>query len=124
MLSSELEQMRSDINELLPDTGNILSVTRTSDGQGGWSDSWGTVTASVPCRIDAAASSGISNFQGNEIPRGGAVQAFGRWVATLPYNISIAVENRLECNGRTFNIIAVDTNKSWALNIRAILEQV
>lgn len=124
MLSSELEQMRNDIEDLLPDTGSILAVSRVSDGQGGWSDNWGTVTASVPCRIDAAASSGISNFQGNEVPRGGAVQAFGRWVVTLPYNTSIAVENKLECNGRTFNVIAVDTDKSWTLNVRAILEQI
>lgn len=123
MLSSELDQMRNDISDLLPDTATILSVSRVSDGQGGFTDSWGTVTT-YSCRVDAAASSGISNFQGNEVVRGGAVQAYGRWVATLPYNATVSAENRLECNGRTFNIIAEDNDKSWPLNIRVIMEQV
>lgn len=125
MLDSELTLMRAEIEALLPDTANILEVTRVSDGQGGYNDSWGTATGgtAVACRLDAAASAGISNFQGNEVMRGGAVQPYGRWVATLPYNTTITTDNRLEINTRTFNVIALDTNKSWQLNVRVILEQ-
>ena len=36
----ELTRLRADIAELMPDTGYILSVTRTSDGGGGWTDAW------------------------------------------------------------------------------------
>ena len=122
--NAELQQMRDDLADLLPDTGNILSVTRVPDGQGGYTDTWGTATASIACRIDASASRGVSNFQGSEVLTGGAIHPFGRWTCTLPYNAQITTENRFECNGRTFNVVALDTNKSWQANVRVILEQV
>ena len=125
MLDSELTLMRAEIEALLPDTANILEVSRVSDGQGSYTDSWGTATGgtAVACRLDAAASAGISNFQGNEVMRGGAIQPYGRWVVTFPYDTTITTENRVEINTRTFNVIADDDKKSWQLDVRVIVEQ-
>lgn len=121
--NAELAQMRDDIESLLPDTGNILSKSLSSDGEGGWVETWGTATANVSCRLDSFTSKTSSRFQGDEILMGGAVQSYGRWTLTLPHGTSIGVENRFEGNGRTFNVIATDNGKSWSPNVRAILEQ-
>ena len=47
MLSNaELTDMRDTIQDyLLPDTCNILSIARSSDGSGGFTEAWGTATA-------------------------------------------------------------------------------
>ena len=122
--SAEVARWREDLETAsLPDTAYILSVSRSSDSQGGWIDTWGTVT-SAACRLDAYASKGISSFNGNEMLAGGAVQAFGRWVLTLPHGTDVAVSNRVEVGTRTLNVIAVDSGKSWSAEVRCIVEQV
>ena len=116
MLStSHLNYMRDVLEQLMPDTCNILSVTRTSDGQGGMIDTWGTASASVICRLDA--------MQGSEIPVGGAIQPFRAYILTLPWDTTIAEANRIEVGTEVFNIKSVDKQKSWAATRRALLER-
>ena len=45
LTNAELAQIRGDIAGMLPDTCNLLTLTRTSDGQGGWSEAWGTASS-------------------------------------------------------------------------------
>ena len=116
MLStSHLNYMRDVLEQLMPDTCNILSVTRTSDGQGGMIDTWGTASASVICRLDP--------LPGKEIPVGGAVQPFKAYTLTLPYDTVIVEANRIELGTETFAVKSVDKQKSWAATRRALLER-
>lgn len=114
--NAELEYMREDVESLLPDTCAVLSATVTNDGAGGFTEAWGTVTASVACRIDA--------ISGKEQLAGGAIDPFHRYVLTVPYDTTLTTSYRIEHGDETYSIISVDSDKSWATCRRAIVEQI
>lgn len=119
MLSSvELAQIRADVADLLPDTCNILSVSRTSDNQGGYTETWGTSTAGVSCRIDA-----VKATSGNQLS-GDSLRSFKEFILTLPYSTTISEVNRVELNSETFAVTSVDDGKSWAVVKRAYVERI
>ena len=119
MLSSQdLQYMRDSIALLFPDTCNILSVTETADGFGGVSQSWGTASASVSCRLD------IVPTQTEEQVNGASLRNFQETVLSIPYSTSIAVTNRVEHGGYTYNVIATNTDQSWIAVKRATLERI
>lgn len=119
MLSdADLDYMRSSLNDLLPDTCVILSPTNTSDGQGGWSTTWGTVSANVKCRIDPG------RKEMYERVTGAALKPFSWWQLTLPWNTSIGVDYRVVVNGNTYNVVNHDDNKSWMGTLRVALMKV
>ena len=108
----ELTRIRSDIGELMPENGYILSVTRTSDGGGGWTDTWGTAST-VDCRVDYT--------RGVEVLAGGAVQPKRQLVATVPYSTVVSTANRFEYGGVSFAIASVSAG-SWQTCKRLTLE--
>jgi head-tail adaptor len=108
----ELTRIRADISELMPDTGYILTVTRTSDGGGGWTDSWGTAST-VTCRVDYT--------RGVEVQAGGAIQPKRQLVATVPYSTVVTTENRFQFNATAFAISSVNAG-SWQTCKRLMLE--
>jgi head-tail adaptor len=112
----ELTSMRSAFEGLMPDTANILTLTTTSDGQGGFTQTWGTAGTAVRCRIDSV--------RGREGQAGGAIYPFHQMVMTLPYNSVVSTEGRIEHNSTTYNVVAVDSDKSWKITTRVVLEAV
>ena len=66
--SDMLATMRDIItSNLLPDTCNVVSITNTPDGEGGVTQTRGTIGTAIACRLDV--------LQGREQVTGGAVQA-------------------------------------------------
>lgn len=127
MLSSrEILDMRGALESLLPDTCHILSVTNSSDGQGGLSQTWGTVTANVSCRIDSFLSRGLASMRGGgEMVVGGALSDFSRWIVSMPYDTVVNVTDRIQMSdGGVYNIVSLDTGKSWDLEKRLTVEKV
>jgi len=116
LTSAELTQMRADVAEMLPDTCNLLTVTRTSDGQGGITDTWGTATTGVACRLDP--------LRGRESVQGAALQAQYSYILTLPYDTTITNAYRVEIGTAVYDVKAVDQGKSWAVSMRAFVERV
>jgi hypothetical protein len=100
----------------MPDTATILSVTNSSDGQGGYTQVLGTVTASQACRIDP--------LRGDENLSGGAVQPFHRFVVTMAYDASLTVSNLVRIDGTTYAVKSIDSDKSWPVTLRAYVERV
>jgi hypothetical protein len=124
LTSAELARIRTDIERLMPDTCTILSLTAVSDAQGGFTETWGTATANVKCRLDAA-----QQGRGQEALEAGAITPFTYWMLTLPHGTSISTEQRVVVvtagsganSGGTFNVQAVDSGKSWSGCVRATL---
>lgn len=118
MLSTaELTAMREAIAELLPGTCNILSPTLTSDGQGGQTITWGTATASAPCRLDP--------IRQREVVAGGELREYTSWRLTLVYDVTIDETNRVEVDSNTFAVTGIDQGgKSWSASKRVYLEAV
>ena len=116
--STELTRIRTDMQaRLMPDTCNILEVTQTADGQGGFTDSWGTATGgtAVACRLDGV--------RGNEQYEGAAIRPYHTYVLTLPHDTTISGTNRVEVGSNTFNVTSIDTDKSWSACVRVYLER-
>lgn len=122
MLSSrELEFMREAIEDLLPDTCDILQVTETPDGFGGVTQTWGTASngTAVPCRMDI-----INRASDGETVSGAGIKAFQETILSMPYDTQITVTNRVQHNGTVYNVHSVNTGQSWIAVKRATLERV
>ena len=116
LTARELAQMRADIEDLFPDTCDILSVAYTADSEGGFAEAWGTATAGVHCRIDYRS--------GTERMTGGAIQPYNKAVISLPYNTTISTTNRIKSGGYTWAIVSLNDGQSWQAVKRAELERV
>ena len=114
LTASDLKWMHAEVDNLMPDTCNILSVTRTGDSQGGFTQSWGTASANVSCRIDSVTAA--------ERVAVGAIQPFHSYWLTVPQGTTITTENKVEIDSTKYAITSVDTPKSWGACIRAWIE--
>lgn len=117
LTAAELAQIRSDIASLLPETCTILGITRTSDNQGGWTETQGTVTANVPCRMD------FPN-PGKEQMSGGALIPFKQGILSMAYDVTVTTANQILMNSVTYNVTAVNDNQSWIGGKQVIVERV
>lgn len=116
LTSAELASMQDTIDDLLPDTCDLLSSTFAADGQGGGTMTWATASASVACRLDYV--------RGNERVTGGALQPFTGYVLTLPHDTTVTTAYRVLHKSVTYSIQAVSSTKSWGACVRAWLEKV
>jgi len=113
--STMLSVMREAISQLLPDTCSILTVTRTPDGMGGQTETYGTTSAS--CRLDV--------ISGMETVVGGAVQPYVRTMLSLPYDTTITEANRVVHGGVTYAVVTPpNSDQSWIAVKRVTLERI
>jgi len=118
LTSKELTDMRASLDLLMPDTCNILSRTDTADGQGGFTTTWGTATASVSCRLDKRSGALEEELMA------ASIQPFTSWMLTVPDETTITEAHRVEVGSNTFNVTSVDDGKSWKGSVRCQLEKV
>jgi hypothetical protein len=121
--SAELARIREDMQATtLPDVGNILALSQSRSG-GRVTETWGTVTVNVPCRVDLFTSRGVGII-GSEKLQSAAIKPYSTWILSVPHGTAITNANRFEFNGNTYNVTEVDTGRSWGANVRATLEKV
>jgi hypothetical protein len=118
---SELAEIREAIEtDLLPDTCSILSVTEVNNGMGGVTETWGTASANVACRLDMK--TGVD--AGRERVIGGAIQPYTMYMMSLPYDVTIASTNRILHSAITYAVVSINRNQSWIGVTRVELEVV
>lgn len=110
-----LAAMRAAIGELLPDTANVITITRTPDGEGGQVETRGTSSA-YAFRLD------VTN--GREMVSGGALQPFTSYKGSLPYDVTVTPGNSILHNSVNYAVTAVNTNQSWQAVCRVDLEKI
>jgi hypothetical protein len=106
--------MRAAISELLPDSANIITITRTPDGEGGQVETRGTSSA-VAFRLDV--------MSGREQISGGALQPFTSYKGSLPYDTTVTTGNLILHSGVNYAVTAVNTGQSWQAVCRVDLEK-
>ena len=120
LTDADLSYMQDTIADMFPGTCNILSEALASDGQGGQTSTWGTVSTSVSCRLDESSQTG-----GNQlVPTAGALREAHRFVLSLPYDATISAHDRVEYDSNTYHVISVNDHISWQAVTRAVLELV
>lgn len=112
----ELTSMRSAFEGLMPDTCNVLTLTNTPDGHGGVTETWGTAGTAIRCRVDP--------MQGSESLAGGAVYPTQQMVLTMPYNTVVTSTGRIEHNSTVYEVKSIDSDKSWKITTRVVLEAI
>lgn len=116
MLSNrELDEMRAAVSELYPNSVNILSLTSTSNGQGGETQAWGTLTRAVPCRLD--------QLTGHEQATDGSIRTFNSYELALAYDVVITTDYRVEVDGITYHVTSVNSGQDWQIETVASLEK-
>ena len=109
-----LSAMRAAISELLPDTCQIITLTHTADGEGGWTDSRATATA-VNCRLDVT--------QAREQVTGGAIQPYTSYKLSIPYDTTVVTGNEVLHSGVNYAVTGVNLGQSWKAVVRVDLER-
>lgn len=117
LTAADLAYMRDVVEDMFPDTCNILSESLTPDGQGGVTSTWGTVAGTVACRLDNETSR-----SGSVMVAAGALRQVHQYILSLPYNTSISTGNRVEISSTLYAVVAVNVNVSWKVVARATLE--
>lgn len=112
--SFELTGMRDAISLLLPDTCQIITITRTPDGYGGQTETRATASA-VAFRLDVET--------GSEMIAGGALQPFTKYKGSLPYDTTVTTTQQILHGGVNYAVTAVNTNQSWIAVKRVDLEK-
>lgn len=116
--SALLAKMRADVEARLPDTAVIYTVSRTSDGAGGWSDSL-VASGTAICRVDPIGSSAV---EARVVSNRDALTITYR--LTLPYDTAIAVDNQVVIDGRTYQVVQMTVDHSWNVSKRVIISEV
>jgi hypothetical protein len=106
MDSGELSQLRADILALLPDICDIVSVTRTPDGFGGWAETL-SVSSTIACRMD--------HKTGREMLGDGSVRTYQYNLLTLPHTANISTANRVVYEGNLYNVTSVSEGSNLAV---------
>jgi hypothetical protein len=115
--SSELTDIRTAINELLPTSATILTNAATPDGYGGFTE--GTAVragGTYTCRIDP--------IRGQEQNNSGAINSFHTYVLTLPYTATVMTNDKVSSGTAIYNVTSIDSGKSWNASVRVIMELV
>jgi hypothetical protein len=115
LTDAELAIIRAGSLAMLPDTCNLLAVSRVSDGMGGFDDTWGTAGTAIACRLDP--------LKGSEQAAGAALKPYHAYTLTLPYGTTITPAYQIEHGGFNYSVTSVDNDKSWAASVRAVVER-
>ena len=115
--TQELTQLRANAQSFLPDSCTIQTVTRTGDGQGGWTETYANTYTSVSCRLSPIRTSQV------ELVEGAQVQAASRWVLTVAHNQAIDETMRVVHSSETYEIEHLEDTHSNKTAKRAYLRR-
>ena len=113
---SDLSAMQSTLGTSLPGTVVIQRSTQSSDGMGGVSDAWANV-GTVSARVSPSGV-GLDDLVGGEFTN------VTPWVVTLPAGTSVTDRDRIAYDGQTFEVVAVDSPRSYATCVRVQCKEV
>ena len=116
MLSTgDLQGMRATLEQSLPGTAVIQTLSLTPDGMGGGTSTW-TAAGTVDCRLTR-----LSSVRGDEAEHGDRIAPEADWMLTLPAETQITTEDRVVVGGVTFTVSAMHAPRSWEISRRVEL---
>lgn len=118
--TAQLTKMRSQVEELLPDTCVIQSSTNALDASGYPTETYTAVSGgTVACRVDPLNLRGgqLAIFSERETTR--IMYQF-----TTEYDAPLLTNYRIVTGGNTYEVIQVDVSHSWNVSKRAIIAEV
>src|SRR5262249_23178079 len=101
-------------------TVTILRRTLTSDGQGGQQQSYASIGTNI-CRL---------MFAGGNRPiipdseSAGKIDPMERYIATLPYNVTVLETDRLTINSTPYEIVSILAVRSYETAKRLLVKRI
>lgn len=118
MLSaSDLAAMQATQALALPSTCTISRRSLASDGMGGYTETWATLTASVACRLSAHS----APTEAIMAERYGGRQT---WMLTLPAGTDVTHEDRVVIGSVTYEVVGLSSGGAWETARRVIVGRV
>jgi len=114
----ELAGFRDTADNILPSTCTIQTVTRTSDGMGGWSEAWVDTYTDVACRLGVQA-----RGMAVETEQGARIVTVRSYVLTLEYDQAVHPHDRVVVGGNTYEVSEVLDGHTWITVKRVSLER-
>lgn len=116
LTASELSTMRTIEESVMTSTAIIRRNTPLRDVMGGFTDSWSAI-GTVNCDLWPVGNRGDRE----NTTSGGQLISHADWFITVPYNTDVIAQDRIDIDGKTFEIVFVPNNISWntALRIEA-----
>jgi SPP1 family predicted phage head-tail adaptor len=112
--NADLTSMRATAQQALPGTAVIQSGTLTSDGGGGYTETF-TPSGTVACRV--------APLSGDERQEGGRITTDSEYVITLPADTTVETDDRIVVGSITYNVTAV-RDRSWEITRRVEAKKV
>jgi hypothetical protein len=119
LTAAELTAIRSDVEDLLPDTCTIQYVSTSNNELGEAVRTYTARGTAIACRLDPM--TGPKEEYGLF---GAELQTEGNWILTLKHDQTITLTDRVIKDGTTFEVIYVDPEKSWKASTRAQLKEI
>lgn len=121
MSDRQLARIRQTISsQMLPDTCVIRTASNSSDGAGGWEQSWSPVASgTVACRVDP-----LNRLSGQLNVEIGAEKLTKVYRLTVPYGAPIAAHSQIVFAGEEYEIMQLDDEHSWNASRRAVIARV
>ncbi|MCC6614218.1 MAG: head-tail adaptor protein [Anaerolineae bacterium] len=116
--SSELAQLRADLEELLPDTCTIQADGGSVDSAGHVTPSWSNTATGVACRLDPFT---VRSDSRGVIAQQERTRTY--YTLTLPYNTTIEYGNRVIFGSLTLEIVQLFTTHSLHGVVRALVAE-
>lgn len=116
--ASEMAGIREAVEDTFVELATIQTVTRASDGTGGYTETWSSRTG-VPCRLISASNQGRQG-----LTTGGQWQVASGWALQLRWDDSIAQGDRVVLGGDTYTVLSVDDAHSQRAYRRAFLRRI
>jgi len=104
---ADLVYVRAEAEGLLPDTCAIQQRQLTADTLGGFTEAWVAAYQDVPCRLAE------SQARQGEGMWGARESADNLWTLTLAYDQAIAGDDRIYHAGLTYEVVFVNTERSY-----------
>lgn len=105
----ELDQIRADLTDNLPERVTIQRETRTADGAGGATTSWTTI-ANVAALVTPATT------QSSEPTIADRPASSLGWIIRMPALTDVLVRDRIMWGTRRFDVVAVRARRSLEMS--------
>jgi seryl-tRNA(Sec) selenium transferase len=120
LTAGELAEMRDVLNQSLPGTAIIHTVTEVSDAQGGVTTTYAT-SGTADGRLSPLSG---SNYQAGEAEMFARLGVNASHVLTVPANTTINEKQRVVFAGVTYDVTFVTQRATWEISRRVFVNRV
>lgn len=116
--ATALARIRAAAVELQTDTCTVYHKTRVTNGAGGYTNTESSAT--YTCRVSPSAGFNLPM----ELLTSGKINTFSTWFVTLPYNATVAKDDRIVANSQTFEVLGIHQGKTWIADLDVLCSKV